>query len=112
MTEASRRLNSFRNTLGPGICYLLKSCCNYLSAQDIWRTYLLLTRVEAAFCAMNLPPFGAAVGLNASEGSGFRPLVLNCRIQERRLQSTRKPCYQFTRTFSKERPPLRAPVFN
>jgi transposase len=35
--------------------YLLKSSRNDLSAQDIWRTYLLLTRVEAAFRAMKSP---------------------------------------------------------
>ena len=35
--------------------YLLKSSRNDLSAEDIWRTYLLLTRVEAAFRAMKSP---------------------------------------------------------
>ena len=35
--------------------YLLKSSRNHLSAEDIWRTYLLLTRVEAAFRAMKSP---------------------------------------------------------
>jgi transposase len=35
--------------------YLLKSSRNDLSAEDIWRTYVLLTRVEAAFRAMKSP---------------------------------------------------------
>jgi transposase len=35
--------------------YLLKSSRNNLSAEDIWRTYILLTRVEAAFRAMKSP---------------------------------------------------------
>ena len=35
--------------------YLLKSSRNDLSAQDIWRTYMLLTRVEAAFRSMKSP---------------------------------------------------------
>jgi transposase len=35
--------------------YLLKSSRNDLSAEDIWRTYILLTRVEAAFRAMKSP---------------------------------------------------------
>jgi hypothetical protein len=35
--------------------YLLKSSRNELSAEDIWRTYILLTRVEAAFRAMKSP---------------------------------------------------------
>lgn len=35
--------------------YLLKSSRNDLSAEDIWRTYVLLSRVEAAFRAMKSP---------------------------------------------------------
>ena len=35
--------------------YRLKSSRNDLSAEDIWRTYILLTRVEAAFRAMKSP---------------------------------------------------------
>ena len=35
--------------------YLLKSSRSDLSAEDIWRTYVLLTRVEAAFRAMKSP---------------------------------------------------------
>ena len=35
--------------------YLLKSSRNDLSAEDIWRTYMLLSRVEAAFRAMKSP---------------------------------------------------------
>lgn len=35
--------------------YLLKSSRDDLSAEDIWRTYSLLTRVEAAFRAMKSP---------------------------------------------------------
>jgi transposase len=35
--------------------YLLKSSRNDLSAEEIWRTYMLLTRVEAAFRAMKSP---------------------------------------------------------
>jgi len=35
--------------------YLLKSSRDNLSAEDIWRTYILLTRVEAAFRAMKSP---------------------------------------------------------
>jgi transposase len=35
--------------------YLLKSSRNDLSAEELWRTYLLLTRVEAAFRAMKSP---------------------------------------------------------
>jgi len=45
--------------------YLLKSSRSDLSAEDIWRTYVLLSRVEAAFRAMkspvratHLPPVG------------------------------------------------------
>ena len=35
--------------------YLLKSSRSDLSAEDIWRTYVLLSRVEAAFRAMKSP---------------------------------------------------------
>ena len=35
--------------------YLLKSSRNDLSAEDIWRTYVLLSRVEAAFRAIKSP---------------------------------------------------------
>ena len=35
--------------------YLLKSSRNDLSAEDIWRTYMLLSRVEAAFRAIKSP---------------------------------------------------------
>jgi transposase len=35
--------------------YLLKSSRNDLSAEEIWRTYILLSRVEAAFHAMKSP---------------------------------------------------------
>jgi transposase len=35
--------------------YLLKSSRNNLSTEDIWRTYILLTRAEAAFRAMKSP---------------------------------------------------------
>jgi transposase len=35
--------------------YLLKSDRNDLSAEDVWRTYVLLSRVEAAFRAMKSP---------------------------------------------------------
>jgi transposase len=35
--------------------YLLKSSRNDLGLEDIWRTYILLTRVEAAFRAMKSP---------------------------------------------------------
>ena len=35
--------------------YLLKSSRHDLSAQEIWRTYILLSRVEAAFRAMKSP---------------------------------------------------------
>jgi len=35
--------------------YLLKSSRNDLSAEDIWRTYVLLSRVEAAFRALKSP---------------------------------------------------------
>jgi transposase len=35
--------------------YLLKSSRNDLSAEEIWRTYILLSRVEAAFRAMKSP---------------------------------------------------------
>jgi len=35
--------------------YLLKSSRNDLSAEDIWRNYILLTRVEAAFRSLKSP---------------------------------------------------------
>jgi transposase len=35
--------------------YLLKSSRDDLSAEDIWRTYILLSRVESAFRAMKSP---------------------------------------------------------
>jgi hypothetical protein len=35
--------------------YLLKSSRDDLSAEDIWRTYILLSRVEAAFRAIKSP---------------------------------------------------------
>jgi transposase len=35
--------------------YLLKSSRNNLDAENIWRTYILLSRVEAAFRAMKSP---------------------------------------------------------
>ena len=35
--------------------YLLKSSRKNLDAEDIWRTYILLSRVEAAFRAMKSP---------------------------------------------------------
>jgi transposase len=35
--------------------YLLKSSRNNMGVEDIWRTYILLTRVEAAFRAMKSP---------------------------------------------------------
>src|SRR5208283_4062484 len=35
--------------------YLLKSSRDDLSAEEIWRTYILLSRVEAAFRAMKSP---------------------------------------------------------
>jgi hypothetical protein len=40
--------------------YLLKSSRNDLSAEDIWRSYIPLTRVEAAFRSMKSPTVRAA----------------------------------------------------
>ena len=41
--------------------YLLKSSRGDLSVEDIWRTYILLTRVESAFRAMKSPLCGRPI---------------------------------------------------